>query len=58
MNIRKATRKFAKIKMALQGPSGSGKTYSALLLAKGLAGDFGLFALSIQKTTAQTYTLI
>ena len=34
MIIRKAHRKEAKIKMALQGVSGSGKTYSALLLAK------------------------
>jgi hypothetical protein len=40
MNIRKAQRKQAKIKLALQGPSGSGKTYSSLLLAKGLIGDF------------------
>ena len=36
MNIRKAERKQAKIKMAIQGPAGSGKTYSSLLLAKGL----------------------
>lgn len=39
MNIRKAERKQAKIKMALQGPSGSGKTYSSLLLARGLVGS-------------------
>ncbi len=39
MNIRKAERKQAKIKLALQGPSGSGKTFSALLLSKGLVGD-------------------
>lgn len=39
MNIRKAHRTAAKIKMALQGVSGSGKTYSALLLAKGLLGS-------------------
>ena len=36
MDLRKATRKQAKIKLALQGPSGSGKTYSALLLASGI----------------------
>lgn len=40
MKIRKAIRKKARIKLALQGPSGSGKTYSALLLAKGLATDW------------------
>ncbi|MEO5583161.1 MAG: AAA family ATPase [Saprospiraceae bacterium] len=40
MNIRKAERKQAKIKMAIMGPSGSGKTYSSLLIAKGLCGSF------------------
>jgi nucleoside-triphosphatase THEP1 len=39
MQIRKAQRKKARIKMAIQGPSGSGKTYSSLLLAQGLSGD-------------------
>lgn len=34
----KATRKKAKLRLAIMGPSGSGKTYSALLLAKGLGG--------------------
>ena len=34
--FRKATRKQAKLRLALAGPSGSGKTYSALLIAKGL----------------------
>lgn len=37
MQIRKATRKQAKLRIGLSGPSGSGKTYSALLLARGLA---------------------
>ena len=45
MQLQKATRKRAKIKMALQGPSGSGKTYSALLLAKGLATDMSKVAI-------------
>jgi hypothetical protein len=40
MNIRKAERKQAKIRLALQGPSGSGKTYSSLLIAKGLVDDW------------------
>lgn len=40
MNIQKAERKKAKIKLGLQGPSGSGKTYSALLLAYGLTDDW------------------
>jgi len=44
MKLQKATRKRAKIKMALQGPSGSGKTYSALLIAFGLCEDFSKVA--------------
>ena len=44
MEIRKASRQRAKIKMALQGPSGSGKTYSALCLAYGLCGDWSKIA--------------
>lgn len=38
--LKKATRKSIKIKMGITGASGSGKTYSALLLAKGLVGDW------------------
>jgi hypothetical protein len=44
MNIQKAQRKKAKIKMALQGPSGSGKTYSSLQVAYGLCGDWSKVA--------------
>ena len=33
-----AQRTQAKLRLAIDGPSGSGKTYSALLVAKGLAG--------------------
>ena len=36
IQIRKAHRKQAKIKLALQGASGSGKTYSSLQLASGI----------------------
>jgi len=39
MNIRKAERKQAKIKLAIQGPAGSGKTFSAIQLSKGLVGE-------------------
>lgn len=44
MEIKRAERKQAVIKMGLQGSSGSGKTYSALLLAKGLVGDWSKVA--------------
>ena len=44
MNLQKAERKQAVIKLALQGPSGSGKTYRSLLLARGLAGDWNKIA--------------
>ena len=40
--FQKATRKKAKLRMALIGPSGSGKTYSALELAKGLGGTIAM----------------
>lgn len=42
--LRKATRQRAKIRLGLSAPSGAGKTYSALLIAKGLAGDWGRIA--------------
>lgn len=37
IQITKAARKQAKLRVGVSGPSGSGKTYSALLLARGLA---------------------
>lgn len=39
MELRKATRKKAKIRLGLSAVSGGGKTYSAILIAKGLVGD-------------------
>jgi hypothetical protein len=44
MQLRKATRKKAKIRCGMSGPSGFGKTYSALLLAKGLVGEWDKIA--------------
>lgn len=44
MQLQKASRKKAKIKMCLLGPSGSGKTYSSLLLAYGLCDDWSKIA--------------
>ena len=42
MQIRKAERKKAKLRLCIVGASGAGKTYSALLLAFGLGGKVGL----------------
>lgn len=44
MQLQKAQRKRAKIKLGLQGPSGSGKTYSSLLIAYGLSEDYSKVA--------------
>lgn len=44
MQLQKAERKQALIKLAIQGPSGSGKTYSSLLLAYGLVGNWNHIA--------------
>jgi hypothetical protein len=40
MELIKAERKQAKIKLGVQGPSGSGKTYSSLLIARGLVDSW------------------
>ena len=45
MKLRISESKQAKIKMALQGSAGSGKTMSALLLAKGIVGDYSKVAI-------------
>lgn len=42
MEIRRAERKKAKLRLGIAAPSGAGKTYSALLLAFGLGGKVGL----------------
>src|SRR6185437_10202201 len=42
MQIRRAERRKAKLRLALIGPTGSGKTYSALKLAFGIGGKIGL----------------
>ena len=56
MELQKAQRKQAVIKMGLQGPSGSGKTYSALLLAYGLVNDFDKIAvIDLENHSADLY---
>lgn len=45
MSLRKATRKKAKIRLGLSAVSGGGKTFSALLIAKGICGDWSKIAI-------------
>ena len=44
MQLQQASRKNAKIKMAIQGPSGAGKTYGSLLVAFGLCNSWNKIA--------------
>lgn len=45
MNLRKATRLKAKIRLGLSAVAGGGKTFSAILIAKGLCGDLSKVAI-------------
>src|SRR5688500_10981606 len=45
MQLRKATRKKAKMRLGLSAVSGAGKTYSALLIAKGISRDWNKIAI-------------
>ena len=45
IQLRKAERQKSKIRLGLSGASGFGKTYSALLIAKGLVGEWDKVAL-------------
>jgi hypothetical protein len=57
MELQKAERKQAKIKLALAGPSGSGKTYSALLLACGLVGSWNkIMVIDCESSSAHLYS--
>jgi hypothetical protein len=42
MQFTKATRKKAKLRLAITGPSGSGKTLGALMIAKGIGGKLAV----------------
>ena len=44
MELKKASRKQIKLKVAMAGTSGSGKTMSALLVAYGITGDWSKIA--------------
>lgn len=56
MQFTKATRKQAKLRLALTGPSGSGKTYSALLMASGIGGPIAV--VDTERSSASLYSHI
>lgn len=56
MQIQKASRKKAKIKLTVSGPSGSGKTYGSLLIAYGLCGDLSkVCVIDTENSSAELY---
>ncbi len=57
MGFRKAQRKQAKLKIGLSAPSGAGKTYSALLIAKGICGNWEEIAvIDTENGSAELYS--
>lgn len=55
--LQKAQKQKAKLKLGVSGCAGSGKTYSALLLAKGLCGDWGKIAvIDTENMSADLYS--
>lgn len=54
MKFEKATRKKAKLRLALTGPSGSGKTYGALTIASGLGGKIAV--IDTERGSASLYS--
>lgn len=58
MQLRRASRKKVKMRVALSGPSGSGKTMSALLMAYGITGDWAKVALiDTEHNSAEHYAV-
>ena len=55
MELHKASRKQAKIKLALQGTAGSGKTMSALLLASGITDYSKIAVIDTENHSADLY---
>lgn len=57
MILQKASRKKAKLRLAVQGPSGSGKTYGSLLIAYGLCGDLTkVCVIDTENSSAELYS--
>lgn len=56
MNLRKAERQQARIRLGLQGPSGSGKTMGSLFIAYGLTGDWSrIVVIDTENNSADLY---
>lgn len=55
MQLRKVSRKKAKIRLGLSSVSGGGKTFSALLIAKGITGDWSKVAIIDSENAADLY---
>ena len=59
MQLRKSSKKQAKIKLAIQGCSGSGKTFSSLQLAYGLCGNWSKIAvIDSENNSADLYAYL
>ena len=57
MQLQKATRKKVKLRLGLSGASGFGKTFSALLIAKGICGDWSKIAvIDTENSSASLYS--
>ncbi len=55
--IRKATRKAVKARVAFVGPSGAGKTYSSILFARGLVGPAGrVILIDTERSSSEMYS--
>ena len=56
MNLRKAERQQARIRLGLQGPSGSGKTMGSLFIAHGITGDWSkIVVIDTENNSADLY---
>lgn len=56
MQLKKATRKQAKLRLGISGASGFGKTYSALLLASGMASWDKIAVIDTENDSASLYS--
>jgi hypothetical protein len=55
LQIKKAVKYGAKMRLALYGPAGSGKTYTALSVARAMAGDKRVLVIDTERGSASKY---